>query len=471
MKIYVQDLDVAREAIKRRDVKIGVVGLGSVGLVVAAAFIYRGFRVNGFDVDLDRIKRRIESDSTDLHPEEIVRNIVRRGFREDRLSLREFDRESIAETDVFIVIVPVTLRDGRADLENLRQAIETIGSYVSRGSVIVVESTVPPGTTRGLVKRVLESRSGMSVGVDLGLAYSPERVSIGRAFEDLVERYPKIVAGIDFRSREIVAELYSQIASRGVLRASSLEVAEFEKIAEGVYRDVNIALANSLAEIARVLGVDFWEARELANSQPYSHIHAPGVGVGGICIPYYPRFLIQSIEDLGLRCWCTTIIEQARNINSSQPFRVVDVILEGLERLGLRDRESVRVSILGLSYRGDIPDTRETPTRPLATALLERGFKNIIVHDPLIDRDDLLERQGVLLTRDLEKAVRKSSVIIVATDHSFYKNLSTEDLVRLSGEEKILIFDGRNVVRFKRRDIESGIKCLYGGVGRAWTEC
>ncbi|MEM3831925.1 MAG: nucleotide sugar dehydrogenase [Sulfolobales archaeon] len=471
MKIYIEDLEKARSIIRSRDVVIGVVGLGRVGLVVASAFLSKGFKVVGFDRDLERIYDELRLGGHVLHPEKKVREIIIRSYYDGLFSLAELGREYAENVDVFIVIVPVPLSEGFADLRFIEDASRRIGSVMGRGSIVIVESSVPPGTTRGFVKNVLEESSGLRAGRDFGLAYSPERVSIGRAFDDLVFNYPKIVAGYDLLSLEIVSELYSEISLRGVLKASSLEVAELAKLFEGVYRDVNIALANSLAEISRLFGVDFWEVRELANSQPYSNIHAPGTGVGGVCLPYYPYFVLGSLKNLGGDCWCAEIIRLSRSINEFQPVRVVDMIVEGLNELGFKESDDLKISILGLSYRGDIPDSRESPTYRIVREFISRGFRSIYVHDPFIERDLLLEGLGVVLSSDLGFVLRGSNIVLVSTDHSIYRGFTTDDIVRISGSRSILIFDGRNVIKLGEGVRDQEVRCLYGGVGKTWVKC
>jgi len=450
---------------------IGIVGLGRIGLILASAFLNKNFRVVGYDIDPERILENIYSGSVELHPEEIVREIIISSYNKKRFSIRSIDEISSEASDIYNIIVPVNWVGDKPDFESLKRASEAVGDVLSRGDLVIVESSVPPGTTRGLVAKILEKRSGLVAGRDFGLAYSPERVSIGRGFYDLTRNYPKIIAGIDNYSLEIVSLIYSEISEKGVLRASSLEVAEFEKLAEGIYRDVNIALANSLAEIARRIGLDFWEIRELANSQPYSHIHTPGVGVGGVCLPYYPKFLLWYLSSVGEgKCWCGELIALAREINTDQPRRVVDLVLEGSKIIGIEDLYRSKVCVLGLSYRGDIPDTRESPTYHISRELVSRGFSEIVIHDPFVARDDFLEKIGVSLTSDLRECLSNSKIIISATDHGVYKDLSTNHIKHLSGEKKILIIDGRNIIKYSSESDDSR-KCLYGGIGKKWMWC
>ena len=470
MKIYGRGLEEIREIIKRREVRIGVVGLGRVGMIIASAFLDKGFGVVGYDVNHREIIDSLLRESESLHPERTVREIMTKAFRSNKLIIRDLEELSSEKSDVYIVIVPVSWRSNKPGLEALEKASVALGRNIERGDFIILESSAPPGTTRRFMIPLIEEHSKLIAGKDFGVAYSPERVSIGRGFEDLTKNYPKIVSGIDEYSLEIASIIYSEISSKGVIRASSIETAEFTKLAEGVYRDVNIALANALAEAARLLGIDFWEVIALANTQPYSHIHFPGPGVGGVCLPYYPRFLTWSISNVSSDCWCAELINLAREINDSQPRRIIDLVIEGLKLLNAGDFYEKKICVLGLSYRGDIPDSRESPTYAIARELLLRGFSDVTIHDPFINRDPVLDEMRIRLTRDLVSCIRDSHVIIVSTDHSLYRDLSTEKLKEISGRGEILILDNRNIIRYEaKRSWDK--KCLYGGVGKKWSWC
>jgi nucleotide sugar dehydrogenase len=465
---YSKDLENMRRMIKDRKVLIGVIGLGSIGAVVASAFLFKGFKVVGIDKRRDDIVRMIKKKSKDLHQEDVVRKILMQSFGK-KFFVEEPKPEVISDLDVYIVIVPVEWRNDHVDTSVLEEVSKIIGRNMRRGSLFILESSVPPGTTRRISRDFLERFSGMIAGEDFGVAYSPERVSLGRAFEDLVYRYPKIVSGINDLSLEAVENLYNTVVEKGVLRASSLETAEFTKLIEGVYRDVNIALANSLAEIASLIGVDFWEARELANTQPYSHIHMPGTGVGGVCLPNYPWFLISLAEVFDKKCWCRDIIKIARDINSSQPKRVVEKIIEGLNMLEIKDYKNVKICILGLSYRGDIYDIRGSPSIEIARSLREKGFEKIFIHEPYLSKDNLDLGDKIVATKDLEECIRGSNVILISTDHSVYKDLDIKKIKELAEEKKMLIYDGRNMIK-TLEVVDRETEILYGGVGKSWRK-
>jgi len=238
---------------------------------------------------------------------------------------------------------------------------------------------------------------------------------------------------------------------------SSPTAAELEKLAEGVYRDVNIALANELAKLAAALGVDYVEVREAANTQPYCHLHMPGVGVGGYCIPIYPRFAAHAAAKLGLEL---PLVELARRINLSMPGYTADLVDAVAKRLQHADP---KVAILGLAFRGGVDDTRLSPTYDLLDALLKKGYGNIVVHDPYVERDAQLEALGIELERGLEEALKGRDIAVMATDHPEYAELTLSRLKGAMGRERVGVVDGRLVVKDWRAP-PPGV--VYAAIGR-----
>lgn len=434
---------------------VAVYGMGYVGKAVAAVLLRAGFGVVGVDVSEELVRELNEG--VVRHVEAKVREAIRRGVAGGRFRATTNGVQASGECRTKIITVPVYLARGEPDFTSLLSAVDAAGRGAEEGDLVIVESSVPPGTTLGLVKPALERASGLSVEEGLLLAYSPERVYVGRAVEDVEERYPKVVAGAGPRSTEAARALYSKVARRGVIVMSSPTAAEFEKLAEGVYRDVNIALANELAKLAAALGVDYAEVREAANSQPYCHLHVPGVGVGGYCVPVYPRFLMHAASRLGLRLPLT---ELARQTNLSMPSYVADLVDLAARRLSLAEP---RIAVLGLAFRGGVDDTRLSPTYDLIEHLLSRGYGRLVVHDPYVERDERLEELGLPLTRDLGAALRGRNLVVIATDHPEYAGLTPALLQQLSGAERLGIVDGRLAVG-EWRNPPPGV--LYVGVGR-----
>ncbi len=442
-------------ALRRGEITVAVYGLGHVGAPLLAAWLMAGARGVGVDVDPDKVDY-VNSGRSPVH-EPGVEEVFRKALEEGRLRATTSGVEAASESDVMLIAVPTKLMENgwpkRPDLTHVKEAAREIGKGLQKGDLVILESSVPPGTTRNVLKPILEEESGLRAEEDFGLVYSPERIAEGRALKDIVESYPKVIGGIGPKSTAAASELYKHVASKGVIQVSNDLVAEFEKLAEGVYRDVNIALANELAELCRTLGIDYDEVRLAANSQPYAHLHKPGTGVGGLCIPIYPHFLAWVANENSIRL---ELIEVGRRINEEMPKKVAELAEQGMEKLGLK----YEVSILGLAFRGDVPDSRLSPTYDLIRELQERGISVKVVHDPLIKEDLKLKEMGVSLTNDVKEALKVPAVII-STDHSHYKMKASE--IFSMGEFTLLV-DGRHVIEVD--EVPKGR--AYVGVGRPW---
>ncbi len=414
---------------------VAVYGAGYVGLGLVAVYLRRGLKVIAMDISEERLREIRELRISYGEPELI--EAIRRGLEEGRLRLTSDGVEASRESVVKIVTVPVYINwvTKKVSYAALEKASRDIAAGLKRGDLVIVESSVPPGTTEEIVKPILEKESGLRAEEDFYLAYSPERVYIGRLIKDVEERYPKVIGGIGPRSLDAASRFYERIAKKGVFRVSSTRTAEFEKLAEGVYRDVNIALANELARAAEAIGVDFYEAREAANTQPYSHIHLPGPGVGGYCIPIYPYYMMMKVHPRGYIMELTLL---GRRINEAMPLHVVRAVDELVEHHRI-DRRKAKVAILGAAFRGDIDDTRLSPTHDVVGLLRAHGYRNIVVHDPYVKRDPVIEDLDARLTNNLEEALRGASVVIVATRHSVYRGLGTGRIRELSGGEPIIV--------------------------------
>ncbi|MBI2127123.1 MAG: nucleotide sugar dehydrogenase [Thaumarchaeota archaeon] len=320
---------------------------------------------------------------------------------------------------------------------------------LKKGDMVVVKPTVPMGTSEETIIPILESASGLKVERDFYYVYSPERISVGQAVKDIEANYPTILAGAGQKSAFHGEQLYSLIAKKGVKVLTSLKAAEAEKIFEGIYRDVNIALANELAMVCESLGIDFSEVREAANSQPYSHIHKTGIGVGGACIPVYPWFVIGMSKNIG---FVPELTKSARMLNQSMPEYSVD------RALSMIGNSRGRTTVLGLSFRGGIADRRLSQTYDIVKALLKRGCK-VAVHDPFAGEDPNLPKE-VILTNDLGKALKGSSLVILSTDHPEYRSLTEKEIKKY--EPKIeALFDGRAML-----NPSSFSRIRYHAIGR-----
>jgi len=447
------------DAVVSGEAWIAIYGMGYVGRALTAAFLRRGLRVIGVDIDEGKLNGIREGRVKFF--EAGVREAIAEGLKTGALRLTSDAVEASRQSRVKVVTVPIHLdwNSKTVRFDAFIDALTSIGEGLSAGDLVVIESSAPPGTTERVARPVLESTSGLRAEEDFLLAYSPERVYVGRALRDIEENYPKIVAGVGPRSLDAVARLYLLVARKGVVRLSSTTAAEFEKLAEGVYRDAVIALSNELALAAHALGINYYEVREAANTQPYCHLLLPGPGVGGPCVPSYPYFLMSEAVKAGASMELTRL---ARIINESMPSIVASLAHELVVMHGLKPRD-VRVAVLGDAFRGDIDDPRLSPTHGVVSALLSKGYRDIIVHDPLVVRDDYLSGLGVGLTNDLREALRDSLLVIVCVRHSAYRELKVSGVVGMSGREPLIV-DAVNVLH---DDIGYGVKgrLLTLGVG------
>lgn len=352
---------------------VAIVGLGKIGLPLAVQFAQSGASVTGYDIDTARVAE-INAAHNPLAGEpglEGLAALVETGV----LRATTNARDAVARADVVVLIVPVDVDDAhRPDFAALDAATDAIGPHVGRSALVIVETTVPVGTTRNRVGARIAAAAALTPGRDFALAFSPERVSSGTVLRDL-RIYPKVVGGIDPASTERAAAFYRQmLAAPEVIELRDAETAEFSKLAETTYRDVNIALANEFARIADRIGVDALQAIAASNTQPYSHIHQPGPGVGGHCIPVYPYFL----ADDGAR-----LIPAAREINDGMAAYTVERLGDALGTL-----ERATVIVLGLAYRANVKESRHSSAFGLAEALRSAAAR-VFVHDPLFTPDEI----------------------------------------------------------------------------------
>lgn len=418
--------------IRAGEFKIAVYGLGHVGSPLASAWLRAGAHVLGIDKS-PKVLENAKKGKTHV-PEPGVNEAFSKGLKERRFSVYDDPVKVSQDASFKMICVPVLLTDSFSpDLAAVKQVASAIGRGLKRGDVVSLNPSVPPGTSEDVVLPILENESGFKVEQDFYMVYNPERIYEGRAIEDIEERYPAVVAGAGPKSLEIGSKLYSLVAKKGVIRMSSMRTAEAEKLLEGVYRDVNIALANEMAKFCEKVGVNFWEAREAANSQPFSHIHKPGAGVGGACIPVYPQFILYTAEINKVECNITRL---GRNINDSMPAYCVDKAVRLLDGPGVSQS---RVALLGLAFRGGVSDTRLSPTYRAIEELKKLKVKEIRVHDPLVANDPNLP-QDVMLTSSLSKAVQGADLVILVSDHPEYRNLTLKEL---GGAP---VYDGRGVL-------------------------
>ncbi|MDQ3837858.1 MAG: nucleotide sugar dehydrogenase [Thermoproteota archaeon] len=440
------------EKIYRGELKVAVCGLGHVGSAMASVWLRAGAHVIGIDKSY-KVSSDAREGKTHL-PEPGVSDAYREGLRTGRFTVYDDLRQASEDSYLKMICVPVLSKDGSADLSSLKEVASEIGKGLKKGDAVSVSPSVPPGTTEDIICEILEDKSpGLVVDSDFSLIYNPERIYEGRAIEDIENSYPAVIAGAGPNSSRVGNKLYSMIFKRGVVTMSSIKSAETEKLFEGVYRDVNIALANELAKLCEKIGVNFWEVREAANSQPFCNLHKPGVGVGGACIPVYPQFVIDTAKRMGVPC---DITSWSRTINNSMPAYCVK---EAIQLLDNRSKKSISgsvVTLLGLSFRGGVSDTRLSPTYDVIDEFLNHKVKEIRVHDPLVVDDSRLSTYPakVSLTTDIEKAVKDTDLVFLVADHPEYSSLDQKTWVGVP------MYDGRGILFKKNSHFNSNLRTI-----------
>ncbi|MGO4595430.1 nucleotide sugar dehydrogenase [Leifsonia sp. 2TAF2] len=411
--------------------KIAVVALGKIGLPLAVQFASKGHEVVGVDVSstvVDLVNASTAPFPGEAGLDDKLVDVVRSGA----LRATSDYSDAIPGADAVVIVVPLFVdSDARPDFAWMDSATESVGRHLTPGTLVSYETTLPVGTTRERWAPRLESVSGLVEGSDFDVVFSPERVLSGRIFADL-RKYPKLIGGLSEHGARRATEFYEAVLDfdervdlarpNGVWDLGSAEAAEFAKLAETTYRDVNIGLANQFAQYAERAGIDVYNVIEASNSQPYSHIHRPGIAVGGHCIPVYPRLYLWN--DPG-----ATIVSAARQANAGMPVHAVGM-LEG----AYGDIRGARVAVLGAAYRGGVKETAFSGVFPLVEALAARGAVPV-VHDPLYSDDELraLGFSPYSLGEPVDAA-------IVQTDHAGYRELGPSDLPGIA-----VLIDGRRV--------------------------
>jgi nucleotide sugar dehydrogenase len=403
--------------------KVAVVGLGKIGLPLAAQLAGKGHTVIGCDLQ-PAVVESVNSGKSHIAEEPGLAEAVSAAVAAGRLSATTDTAEATRKSDVVVVIVPVVVdRDKQPDYRWLDGALSSVGKGLHKDALVIVETTLPVGATRGHVAGVLEKESGLKTGQDFHLAFSPERLYSGRIFQDLA-RYPKIVGGIDAESTRRAAEFYRSSLDAEVRPVANAETAEFAKLAETTYRDVNIALANQLAVFGGARGADPSEAFEVANSQPFSHLHRPGIGVGGHCIPVYPHFLLSDSDNGEL-----DLVRVARDINDG--MAAISLSWLDAELGGLSGK---RVLVMGLSYRENVKELAFSTAVAVIDQLRQAGA-TVLANDPHFKPSELADLEVELV--DMTKDANVDAVIVQAW-HDEYKAL---DWAHFKGLRVVL--DGR----------------------------
>jgi nucleotide sugar dehydrogenase len=427
------------EKLKHGELKIAIYGLGHVGSSIASVWLRAGAHVIGLDKSQNIVKAA--SNGITHIPEPGVSAAFTKGISEKRFMAFEDESQAPDHCTIKIICVPVLSKGQSADLSAVKEVAISIASNLHKGDLVVLNPSVPPGTTEEVLIPILEQKNASSLKAesDFYVVYNPERLYVGRAIEDIERNYPAIVAGAGNNSSLVGTKFYSIIFKRGVRTLSNIKTAEAEKLFEGVYRDVNIAIANELAKICDALGFDFREVQSAANSQPFCHIHDAGIGVGGACIPVYPQFVLEAARKANTD---GTLISLARSLNDSMPRYAVDRAMTLLHNHNrTRKKKSPVITLLGLAFRGNVSDTRLSPTYSVINELRRYEYSEIRVHDPLVKNDPVLEKdENIVLYSNINEAIAGADLIIVVANHNEYRNLNPADM------KNSVIYDGRGIL-------------------------
>ncbi len=429
--------------------KVAVVGLGYVGISLAALLSSKGFDVLGIDIS----KARAEAMNKGVLPlkgqEPGLRDMLAKAVRRGGLSAGTSFKALGDRKAVFVCVDTPIDAERRPDNSRLEAALENIARNIRRGTLVIVESTVAPGTMLGLVASTLERESDLRVGKDIKLAHCPERVMPGRLLHNLTH-YDRVIGGLDKASAARASAIYSKL-TKGKLHLTDLATAEVVKTAENAYRDVQIAFANEVALISEKVGVDAYEVRGLVNTCPFRDMHVPGAGVGGHCLPKDPWLLVHGGRAAGPR-----LIPAARAINDSMPFHVLDLADAALRRRG-RGLESSVVVVMGASFLQDSGDLRNSPSLPVVESL--SSAKELRVHDPYAEG-----LSGRAVERDVKAALKGADLAVFMVAHGEYSKILPATIKKLMRTPAVV--DGRNIFSAERMR-RAGV--VYLGVGKRPT--
>jgi UDP-N-acetyl-D-mannosaminuronic acid dehydrogenase len=428
-----------QKKIENRTAKLAVIGLGYVGLPVAALFAKKGFKVVGIDLKQDRIDlinkgiSPIEGKEPGLN--DLINDVVTEGAL-----YATTDYKELSDVDVFFIDVETPVNDDHIPEYNaLRSAVKSLASVLKNGALVVVESTIMPGTIKNIVLPILEKETRLKCNQGFFLGNCPERVMPGKLLQNLKEM-SRVVGGGTAETAMVMAELYSIVVESDVDKADWI-TAELVKTAENTYRDVQIAFANEVALICEALGADVWRVRELVRKSPGRNMLLPGAGVGGHCIPKDPWLLSSSVRNLNVP---VRLIPIAREINSNMPNHIFDLLKQ---RIG--EMENKTILILGYAYLADSDDTRNSPSEDLVKLIKTSGAE-VVIHDPYIN-----EYSG-----NVYDMAKNCDAIVLMTAHSEYEKI---DLPKLNNViSKSPVIDGRNLFD-KMKARESGLDLVRLG--------
>ena len=411
---------------------ICVVGLGKIGLPLAVQYASKGHRVFGADIDesvVEKVNLGLEPFPGEFDLQRRLKRVVSGGL----LTATADTTAAVEVSEVIVVVVPLFVdTEGHPDFKWMDNATISVGLGLQQGALVSYETTLPVGTTRGRFAPLLQEHSGLTIGEDFHLIFSPERVLTGRVFSDL-RRYPKLVGGVSRASEDRGILFYEEVLdfdersdlkyANGVWGMGSAEAAEMAKLAETTYRDVNIGLANQFARFAQSAEIDIYKVIEACNSQPYSQIHLPGIAVGGHCIPVYPRLYLHNDPD-------ASVVSAAREMNQGMPKYAVNLLEDHLGSLS-----DLRVAVFGISYRGGVKESAFSGVFDVVKYLDLLGAR-VSAYDPMYSEDEIRNYGW-----DPFKMGSEVDALIIQADHEEFRDLNQDLFPGLRA-----VVDGRNII-------------------------
>ena len=422
--------------------KISVIGLGYVGLPLAAAVVLKTKNeIVGYDISESQISK-IKQGICPIDDIQCAKDLTIAKFAVSN------DDTVLANSDIYIVCVPTpVLNDYTPDLGPVEEAARKISKYLEKGQIVVIESTVNPGVCEEVVQPILESGSGLKTGIDFDIAHCPERINPGDTKWN-VYNIPRNIGSTNPKSTKRIADFYRSFISGEINEMPDLKTAEATKIIENTFRDINIAYVNELAKSFDVLGIDLITVIKGASNKPFAFMpHYPGCGVGGHCIPVDPYYLIERAKQSGFD---HKYLKLAREINNSMPEYTVDLLIEALNKFE-KPLKNTKVGLLGLTYKANIGDLRESPALKIKSSL-EKYSADLLIYDPYFTDSNNVS--------GFEELLEKSYAIVIATDHSEFKAITAE---KLNKSDVKIVIDGKNCLD-KEKIIQNGI--YYKGIGR-----
>ena len=420
---------------------IAIIGLGYVGLPIALLASNKGFKVIGIDTDVKKIKSLSDKKSYigDVADDEII----------NTKATFTTDVSKVNKVDAVIICVPTPVSaEKMPDLGPVRGAVSAIAPHIKKGTLVVVESTINPGVCDEIVAPLLEKISGKKVGQDIYLAHCPERINPGDPKWN-VSNINRVVGANSKPELDMAVELYKKLIDAEIKPMGTIKEAEAVKIVENSFRNINIAFVNELAMSFHKLGINLENVIDGAATKPFAFMpHHPGCGVGGHCIPVDPYYLIEYAHDHGFE---HEFLRLASNINESMPRFTVDLLIEALNEIGL-PLKGTKVTLLGMSYKANVGDGRESPAHVIRDLLVE-AEANLTIYDPYTKSDSTVD--------SLDEALDGATAIVIATGHNEFKTLNFKDIKK---NNTVAIIDGRNILRSQKEEFINN-SIIYKGIG------